>query len=455
LTQTQWIVNGVAQTASNVFSQVTSLSGSSLPTLPVGTNTVAMRITTARGAVATSAAITVVVAQVSVSLAYPPAAGYYNDALPLFIGQAITYKMRVNSGTWTPARTELHLSSSDALNGVTPIATASGALEGTWTVAGSGYKPFAACTYSTAGIRACASNGSVALVAATERLTPKIDGPSVASNTGATTYTVSFETPPSATVAKIGLFNADTKEKLAEKTSAPWTFPVTLGQNTTLVAAAVTSSGNESVSVPFNVSSTNQAPTIQFVNIAQAFEFRGGTTIPIIVRAADTDSTITRIELRQVFGGNEYLLSSANSGDLNYSLSLPANDDTIQLVAIAVDSNGAVKRTNIVEIYSRGNIVDPRYYVWTNFNAALKAGNKALSLSFLSPAAQERYGDAIELIILSAQTSPPVFSPIMQFTATPDTAQYLGTRLLLNGKRDAFTLYFVLADDGAWKIEHM
>jgi hypothetical protein len=69
LTQTQWIINGVEQTVSNVFSSVTSLSGSSLPTLPVGTHTVALRIVTARGASATSAARTIVVPQVTLAIA--------------------------------------------------------------------------------------------------------------------------------------------------------------------------------------------------------------------------------------------------------------------------------------------------------------------------------------------------------------------------------------------------
>jgi hypothetical protein len=76
----------------------------------------------------------------------------------------------------------------------------------------------------------------------------------------------------------------------------------------------------------------------------------------------------------------------------------------------------------------RGDVTDPRYFVWTNFNAALKAQNKALALSYLTPTAQENYASAIEAImpqLASTTATPP--SNLLRINASDTTADRSGS----------------------------
>ena len=103
----------------------------------------------------------------------------------------------------------------------------------------------------------------------------------------------------------------------------------------------------------------------------------------------------------------------------------------------------------------RADISDPRYFVWTNLNVALKAGNKVAALTFLTPTAQEVYATALSEVVkqiaLFAASSVPGLSAI---SVNESTADYLvasdvaGTRILTG-------IRFMLMDDGKWKIDSM
>ena len=96
-------------------------------------------------------------------------------------------------------------------------------------------------------------------------------------------------------------------------------------------------------------------------------------------------------------------LASANAATLTYPFLLPATTQTIRLYATVFDSAGAKVKSAITSITVRADITDPRYFVWTNMNAALKAGNKAAALEFLTPTAQENYSAAFDQILRIAQ----------------------------------------------------
>lgn len=167
------------------------------------------------------------------------------------------------------------------------------------------------------------------------------------------------------------------------------------------------------------------------------------TGFPQLIRCVgENDSTVT-------------LLASANAATLTYPFLLPATTQTIRLYATVFDSAGAKVKSAITSITVRADITDPRYFVWTNMNAALKAGNKAAALEFLTPTAQENYSAAFDQILPQAMDAIASYVPgLVQISLTESSADYLVARII-DGVRVIYGLHFLLMDDGTWKLESM
>jgi hypothetical protein len=169
------------------------------------------------------------------------------------------------------------------------------------------------------------------------------------------------------------------------------------------------------------------------------------------------DPTITRIELwREGTGANatDEMIASVNSNALTNTVTLPNSTSDTRLYTAAINAAGGRTRSVTTTLTTRADITDPRYFVWTNMNAALKAGNKAAALEFLTPTAQVNYSETFDLIMPNMAAIAASYSSIAGMTVTSDTADYLLVRIV-NGERLVFGLRFVLMDDGIWKLESM
>ena len=178
--------------------------------------------------------------------------------------------------------------------------------------------------------------------------------------------------------------------------------------------------------------------------------------MPILVEGADPDGSASRVELWRV-GENsspDTLLASANAATVTYPFLLPGTTQTIRLYANVFDSAGAKVKSAITSITVRADITDPRYFVWTNMNAALKAGNKAAALEFLTPTAQDNYAGAFDVVLPQAVSIVASYSPIVQVSDSFDLADYLVARTV-GGTRLVFALRFILMDDGKWRLDEL
>lgn len=185
-------------------------------------------------------------------------------------------------------------------------------------------------------------------------------------------------------------------------------------------------------------------------------EFPAAQAIVVTAGGPSADPNITRIELWRVgtgAGGTDELLTPATGNALSSALTLPSATTSLGLYTIAVNAAGGRTQSATVTITVRADITDPRYFVWTNMNAALKAGNKAAALAYLTPTAQPNYSelfdDSIPQIAAIAASYLPTF---VQTELTETTADYLVARTI-NGQRLIFALRFVRMDDGTWKLE--
>jgi hypothetical protein len=222
---------------------------------------------------------------------------------------------------------------------------------------------------------------------------------------------------------------------------------------------------NVSVSTPVNI--TVLAPIVvpqaaPITSPATGSEFPAGQTVSIATAAANAatppDPTITRIELWRVGTGLnpvDTMITSVNGNALTATLTLPSSTGELNLYTVAINAAGGRTRSAVTTLTVRTDVTDPRYFVWTNLNAALKAGNKAAALAFLTPTAQANYGSALNVMV--SQATLVVLnglSGFMQISLTVDTADYL-VALDANGVRFLYGLRFVLMDDGQWKLESM
>jgi hypothetical protein len=444
--------------------------------LSVGTHSIKARAQSARGAVAESALLSFTVVSAQVALTQPFARGYYGPLNgsaygPTQVqGQPVSLALQVVSGIPNPARADFYVGSGDiqyhraplASSGGLPLtATATGPSAGTWQLSG--------CVVDTAGVRTCTVNRPyVRFVPPDRAIGLTLAGPTSAGST-ALTYTANFTLGSNTTPEKIGLFDADTGERLQEKL-APFTFTspngpnevaftLTLGQSRRVIASAYATDGNEFVSNSISVVSSNVAPMIAINRPETGSEFPANSSVPITVTGNDPDGTVARVELWRVGdNGNPDTMvagadTNANAASLSYTLLTPSSYTQVhRFYATVIDNNGAKIKSAITTITSRYDITDPRYFVWTNMNAALKAGNKAAALEFLTPTAQVNYGDTFDVIMPNMSAIVASYSTIAQVSLTPDTAEYLLGRDV-NGNRALFVLRFQKMENGIWKLD--
>jgi Bacterial Ig domain len=429
---------------------------------PPGTYPLYARVKTTGQQSYDSAVIQVVVRAMQISLTRPPELGYLAASRPVYEGDTVVFEAVASGSASSIARIE-YLESLQALNSPTPLVTVNTApWRGTWvSTLRSGLRYFAACAYDTDSVRACAtSSQSTTLLPASKRNRIVLMGPSVAAqgtNTFSVTPTMGTASSGAAlAISTIALFDADTREKIAEKNASPFVFNITFPQSRRLISALVDGDGNEVVSNILSVTSNNQSPIAQIVAPIDGSEFPAGTTITVKANATDLDGTVSRLELwaKSESGGVDTLIVSGATANLTTQLALPAATQRIRLYARVFDNSGANITTPVTTVIARSDITDPRYFVWTNFNAALKAGNKQIAMSYLTPTAQENYTDTLDAIIPNMAAIAASYSPLAGIEITTETADYLVTRLI-NGQRVVFVLRFVLMDDGTWKLESM
>jgi Bacterial Ig domain len=425
--------------------------------------------------VAESALLSFTVVSAQVALTQLFARGYYGRlngsayGSTQVQGQPLSLALRVISGVPNPARADFYEDASFLSAVSVPTVSSSGLpLSAVWASPPSGSRLVAGCVVDATGARACVALADpIRFVAPNRAIALTLAGPTSAGST-ALIYTVNLTLGSNTTPQAIGLFDADTGERLQEKL-APFTFTspngpnevaftLTLGQSRRVIASAYATDGNEFVSNSISVVSSNVAPMIAINRPVTGSEFPANSSVPITVTGNDPDGTVARVELWRVGdnGNPDTMVAGANAASLSYTLLTPSSySQAHRFYATVIDNNGAKIKSAITTITSRYDITDPRYFVWTNMNAALKAGNKAAALEFLTPTAQVNYSAAFdEILPFMTDIAASYVSALVQLSLTDSTADYVAARTI-GGNRIVYGLKFVLSDDGTWKLESM
>ncbi len=82
--------------------------------------------------------------------------------------------------------------------------------------------------------------------------------------------------------------------------------------------------------------------------------------------------------------------------------------------------------------------------LWGGMNTALVAGDRETALTFLTPAAQDKYGRVFDALLPSMPGIVASFSPLQRSAILPGIAEYAVNRTI-QGHNKLFLIYFVQA----------
>jgi hypothetical protein len=407
----------------------------------------------------------ILIRPLNVVLVRPPEPGYQAAAKTVYSGDSLVFEATISDNVGAIAKVEFVEDQNMQDLNQSPIAVASSA---PWRVSivstfGQTSRAFAACAYDVDGVRACAEHTtSVPFLPASFKVPVTLTGPSAATGTTPNRYSVHVDATNAGGgavgVAQVALYDRDSRERLAESasTTSPYTFDVVVPLSRTVIASMQDIAGHETLSNAIAVTSSNGAPNGRIVQPANDSEHPTNAPVSIEVSASDSDGSVVKIELwmKNPDGDTHWMLASANAASLNYAYQ-PGYGGSFTVYAVVVDNVGARVRVATTTFRTRGDVTDPRYFVWQNFNAALKAGNKSLALTYLTPTAQENYASAIDVLIAdTVNLGTGAVGSMLRIDNHPTSTEYLVARQV-DTKRLIYVIRFVLMENGSWRLDAM
>lgn len=113
-----------------------------------------------------------------------------------------------------------------------------------------------------------------------------------------------------------------------------------------------------------------------------------------------------------------------------------------------------LEKSMMIVVQDRTQLVQQLKEQWDGLTAALVKGNKDQALSFLTPGAQVKYGEAFEILAAEMQSIVASFSALQAMQIGSDIGEFALHRTI-DGEDRVFLIYFLLNDDGIWRLESM
>ena len=224
----------------------------------------------------------------------------------------------------------------------------------------------------------------------------------------------------------------------------------------TISARATDDRGSVGISTSVKVRVFN-GPRPVSISVADGARFQPGQTISIVVGGAGSDPAVTRVQLWRagINGAPDVMLASSNSNGLTYLLTLPTTNQYIDLYTVASNASNQSRSTAVRLFVVTPDIDATSYGVWIRFNEALNKRDKALALSFLTPAAQAIYAPVFDVVNAPGQTFASGFLPgVAVASQSSREVEYFVARID-NGVRLIVSVRLLKMDDGTWQIESM
>jgi PKD repeat protein len=176
---------------------------------------------------------------------------------------------------------------------------------------------------------------------------------------------------------------------------------------------------------------------------------------PLSVKLAVTSQTGNPIQTIGVDpGGNDSVGSiTVNGPDRSVSLTYAAPGTYIVNVTIT-DALGSHSQAVAITVWDPAQMDSFFNTVWTEMNNALIAGDKAKALTYLNASAQAKYGPAFDALLPSMPLIIASYSPLQRLQVYPNIGEYAVNRTI-HGLNRIYLIYFLLDNDGVWRIDSM
>ncbi|HEX7861328.1 MAG TPA: Ig-like domain-containing protein [Verrucomicrobiae bacterium] len=340
-----------------------------IATIP-GTHTISARATDLFGTVATSAEVTITVGEVTNPPVdtTPPSVQIISPAngTTVNLNGSVTISASASDAQGSVEFVEFLRNGSVFARG-TPVAGQVNQYSTVWTASAAGTHAFSARAVDVAGNSATSAAVSVVVAPTMQDTTPPsaqfispLNGSSFNLNS-AVTFTVTARDPQRSPVTVDILRNGAVLGRAVVVSGEPNNFRFTwnatvLGQQT-FTARATDAAGNSAISTGIRVNVANPPPTQPPANIAPTVSITSPTagselligSIFVAVRAADSDGTVTKVELLVNGTVNATQLYSASSvtGTLLWR---PRLTGSYTLAARATDNRGAVTTSGTIPV---------------------------------------------------------------------------------------------------------
>src|SRR6185369_1418220 len=182
------------------------------------------------------------------------------------------------------------------------------------------------------------------------------------------------------TISKVELFNGSTLLGTDTGSLYNFTWNNVAPCNYTLTVKATDNSGAATTSSPINITvnpSANLSPTVSITNPANGASFTAPANIAIDATAADSDGTISKVEL---FNGSTLLGTQLGSPyDFSWNNVAPGS---YTLTAKATDNDGAVTVSNPINITVNASGTQAEFVTGTTLGALRNDYNGWLGMKF-------------------------------------------------------------------------
>jgi hypothetical protein len=153
-------------------------------------------------------------------------------------------------------------------------------------------------------------------------------------------------------------------------------------------------------------------------------------------------------------GGNGSVDSNtANGSNGNVSLTYSAPGTYVVNVTIT-DALGSHSQAVAITVWDPAQMDNFFNAVWTGMNNALIAGDKTKALTYLNTSARAKYGPVFDALLPDMPGIIASYSPLQRLQIYPDIGEYAVNRVI-HGVNRIFLIYFLLDNDGVWRIDSM
>ena len=184
-----------------------------------------------------------------------------------------------------------------------------------------------------------------------------------------------------------------------------------------------------------------------------ANEYMGAAPMQVSLSvASQTGNPILSINVAP--GGTASIDSITGSGS-NASVNLTYPGPGTYLANVTVtDALGSHSQAVAITVWDPAQRDTLFNTVWSGMNNALIAGDKAKALTYLNTTAQTKYGPAVNALLPSMPLIIASYSPLQRFQIYPNIGEYAINRVI-HGVNRIYLIYFLLDNDGVWRIDSM